>query len=73
MDSHDSFQWGRPVPLFILPATLKQHEGRCIYPFHHSETHGHHTVQSAHKTAATALAKGIVIRVIPISRINFLP
>jgi hypothetical protein len=61
------------VLFFILPAAFEQSEGRCIHPFHPSDTHGRHTVQSRHKTAATASAKGIVIRVIPISRINFLP
>jgi hypothetical protein len=52
---------------------FKLHEGRCIHPFWPPETRDHHTAQSAHKTAATAPANGFVTRVIPISRINFLP
>jgi hypothetical protein len=61
------------VPFFILLAAFKQPEGRCIHPVLHPKTRGRHTAQSAHKTFATALAKGTVLRVIPISRTNFLP
>jgi hypothetical protein len=61
------------VPFFILLAAFKQPEGRCIHPVLHPETRGHHTAQSAHKTFAAAPAKGTVLHVNPISRINFLP
>jgi hypothetical protein len=73
MGSRDLSQRRRPVPFFILLAAFKQPGGRCIHPVLLPETCGRNAAQSAHKTFATALAKGIVLRVIPISRINFLP